>query len=221
MYFPTTHWSLLAQASLAGETSARAALDELCRRYWRPLNQFLRMRGYSETDAEDLTQAFLLHLLERSALSKADQFRGKFRSFLLGALVKFLAHERNYRQAQKRGGQSLHLSIEALSEENVEVPAMPETDVKAFDRAWALNVLRIAMDKIQQDYLAADKKELFKRVAQFSSGSERSSAVQRSGHTRRHERSGLNFRNPSFAPSIPRAFMRRSLVHRLGAARNR
>jgi len=89
--FPTTHWSLLAQASLNGETEARAALDELCRRYWSPLNQFIRMRGHPPAEADDLTQAFLLHLLEHSALRKPDRLKGRFRSFLLGALVRFLA----------------------------------------------------------------------------------------------------------------------------------
>src|SRR5262249_49801165 len=62
--FPTTHWSLLAKASLDGNTESRKALEELCRRYWVPLKQFIRSRDYSEAAAEDLTQEFLLHLLE-------------------------------------------------------------------------------------------------------------------------------------------------------------
>src|SRR5437588_115840 len=58
MYFPTTHWSLLAQATLSGETAGRQALEELFRRYWSPLQQFIRARGYNETEAEDLRQEF-------------------------------------------------------------------------------------------------------------------------------------------------------------------
>ena len=103
MYFPTTQWTLLARASLNGETQSRQALEELCRRYWGPLQQFIRSRGYTETEAEDLTQEFLLHLLEHSTLQRAERMRGKFRSFLLGALMRFLADEYDRRRAQKRG----------------------------------------------------------------------------------------------------------------------
>ena len=79
MYFPTTHWTVLAQATLADETRGRSALDEMCRRYWSPLHQFIRTRGYTETEAQDLTQGFLLHLLEHSTLKRADRFQGRFR----------------------------------------------------------------------------------------------------------------------------------------------
>src|SRR5215212_4913074 len=109
MYFPTTHWSLLAKASLSGQMPAREALEELCRRYWSPLRQFIRWRGYTESEADDLTQEFVLHLLKHSTLNKADRLRGRFRSFLLGALTRFLADERDRRQAQKRGRGLAHL----------------------------------------------------------------------------------------------------------------
>ena len=114
MYFPSTHWSVLARASASGETAGHEALEALCRRYWTPLNQFIRSRGYSEAEAEDLTQEFLLHLLEHSTLRKPDPLRGKFRSFLLGALMKFLSHERERQLAQKRGGQQPHISLSLI-----------------------------------------------------------------------------------------------------------
>src|ERR1051326_8844173 len=93
MYFPTTKWNLLADASANGETAASQALEDLCRRYWTPLQRFIRSRGYSEVEANDLTQEFILHLIKHSTLKKADPLRGKFRSFLCGALVRFLADE--------------------------------------------------------------------------------------------------------------------------------
>src|SRR5687768_8637428 len=104
MSFPTTHWTRLAQGTAGGETAGRSALADLCERYSRPLNHFIRSRGYSEVEAQDLTQGFLLHLLENATLRKANPLRGKFRSFLIGALQNFLSHERERRLAQKRGG---------------------------------------------------------------------------------------------------------------------
>src|SRR5438105_15563443 len=136
MIFPTTHWSLLARATLDGKTEARAALIELCRRYWLPLNQFIRMRGHGPAEAEDLTQAFLLHLLEHSTLQKPDRLRGRFRSFLLGALVRFLGDERDRRQAQKRGGDVVHTSLDEAAEN--QQPAISAREELGFDRAWEL-----------------------------------------------------------------------------------
>lgn len=171
MLFPTTHWSLLARATMNGETEARAALDELCRRYWAPLKQFIRARGYPEAEAEDLTQEFLLHLLERSALRKPDPFRGRFRSFLLGALVKFLSHQRERRSAQKRGGQHPHVSVETLEEgDGLGAPPSDEESA-AFDRAWALAVVRTALDQVGRSYEEAGQGGLFAVLRAFLPGS--------------------------------------------------
>jgi len=171
MYFPSTHWSLLAQASIGGEPEARRALEELCRRYWPPLRQFICSRGYSETEAEDLTQEFILHLLERSALRKPDPLRGKFRSFLLGALANFLSHERERRLALKRGGQQAHLSIEALGEDvNFGNAALMNGEVAAFDRTWALTIVRAALESVARQYADAGRSELFAVLRAFLPG---------------------------------------------------
>ena len=170
MYFPTTHWSLLAKATLNGETEARSALGALCRRYWAPLNQFIRSRGYSEAEAEDLTQEFLLHLLDKQALRKPDRLRGKFRSFLLGALVKFLSHERERRLAQKRGGQQSQVSLETLQENEALSVPLADVEIAAFDRAWALTIIRRALDRVERDYAQAGQLELFKVVRAFLPG---------------------------------------------------
>jgi DNA-directed RNA polymerase specialized sigma24 family protein len=171
MYFPSTHWSLLAQASFGGEPEARRALEELCQRYWLPLRQFIGSRGYSETEAEDLTQEFILHLLERSALRKPDPLRGKFRSFLLGALANFLSHERERRLAQKRGGQQMHVSIEALGDDvDFGSSSLVNEEVAAFDRAWALTIVRAALEAVAQQYAGAGKSELFAVLRAFLPG---------------------------------------------------
>ena len=87
--FPSTHWSMLLAA---GDVSsgANAALEEVCRKYWRPLYAYVRRRGYGAEDAEDLTQEFLAHFIEKRYLGLADPQRGRFRSFLLDSAATFL-----------------------------------------------------------------------------------------------------------------------------------
>jgi DNA-directed RNA polymerase specialized sigma24 family protein len=167
MYFPTTQWTLLARASLNGESSARQALEELCKKYWTPLHQFIRLRGYEETEAQDLTQEFLLHLVEHSTLHKADRMRGRFRSFLCGALVRFLSDERDRRLAQKRGGAAEHLSVER---ENP-LLAVPEATSVIFDREWALAILENALATVRQEGESAGSKAQFAVLRQFLPGS--------------------------------------------------
>src|SRR5262245_21736444 len=103
MEFPTTQWSLLAQVSLRGDSTGREALAEFFRRYREPIRTFIERRGTSSAEAEDLTQEFFVHVMEKTTLRRADATRGRFRSFLLGALVRFLAHARDRHAAQKRG----------------------------------------------------------------------------------------------------------------------
>ncbi|UCG58901.1 MAG: hypothetical protein JSU70_05180, partial [Phycisphaerales bacterium] len=106
-HFVTTHWSLVstAKADEASQTLAREALEELCRTYWYPLYAFVRSRGYSADDAQDLTQAFFARIIETGGFASADRERGRFRSYLLGAMKHFLANEWHKAQTQKRGGQ--------------------------------------------------------------------------------------------------------------------
>jgi DNA-directed RNA polymerase specialized sigma24 family protein len=171
MYFPTTHWSLLAKATLSGETAARAALNELCQRYWSPLKQFIVARGYPEAEAADLTQEFIVHLLEREALSKPDRSRGKFRSFLLGALGNFLSHERERRLAQKRGGLQPHVSAEVMEAEGaLAAPRASDGEEGEFDRGWALAVLRASLERIERSYAEAGQETLFAVLRSFLPG---------------------------------------------------
>jgi RNA polymerase sigma-70 factor (ECF subfamily) len=86
MSFPTTHWTLLAEATLHGDTRGRCALEQMCRDYHRPVFVVLRARGFAPAEAEDLTQDFFLRLFESKAWKRAERGKGRFRSFLLGAL---------------------------------------------------------------------------------------------------------------------------------------
>jgi DNA-directed RNA polymerase specialized sigma24 family protein len=92
-WFTTTHWSVVLAAGGSTAPHAREALEKLCRSYWYPLYAYVRRRGHDEDTAKDLTQAFFARLLEKNYLAQADRERGKFRSFLIGALKHFLADE--------------------------------------------------------------------------------------------------------------------------------
>src|SRR5215831_15971781 len=109
--FVTTHWSVVLSARAKDESRSAAALETLCRTYWYPLYAFLRRQGRAPHDAQDLTQGFFARLLEKDYLQAAAREKGKFRSFLLVALKRFLANEWERQHAQKRGGFAPIISI--------------------------------------------------------------------------------------------------------------
>lgn len=155
MDFPTTHWSILAKATLHGEGDARAALEQLCQGYWAPVHAFIRFQGLTETEAQDLTQEFLIHVIQRSIFTRADRLQGRFRSFLLGALTRFLADAADRRKALKRGGGSPHLSFDQLeASKELEDASRALPGVSAFDREWALTILETALAKLRAEQAA-------------------------------------------------------------------
>lgn len=170
--FATTHWSLVLTA--ADERSPRAddALESLCRAYWYPLYVYVRRKGYSAADAQDLTQEFFSRLLSKNYLSVADRTRGKFRSFLLGSLEHFLAREWNKAHRQKRGGGHSHFSLDEKDAENRYLiePAQALTPDKVFDRRWATTLLDQALAKLRDECIAEDKGDLFRKVQYFLPG---------------------------------------------------
>jgi DNA-directed RNA polymerase specialized sigma24 family protein len=88
--FRSTHWSVVLTAAQDQTRAGQAALAELYRSYWYPLYAHVRRRGYNRDDAQDLTQSFFLHLLERRGLTQVDPHKGRFRSFLLASLQNFI-----------------------------------------------------------------------------------------------------------------------------------
>ena len=164
--FSTTLWSVVLGAGQDDLTAAAVALERLCRIYWYPIYAFIRRRGSDRPEAEDLTQAFFAHLLEKETLKKADRQKGKFRSFLLASLANFLTNEWDKRQTWKRGGRREIISLdgdatEALyGREAVEVIA-PE---KLFDRHWASTLMEQVLNRLKQEYTAGDKADLFLKL---------------------------------------------------------
>jgi len=187
--FATTHWSLVVTATSddASQTHARQALEELCRAYWYPLYAFVRNRGYSSSDAQDLTQSFLVRFIETGGFASAEPGRGRFRSYLLGSMKHFLANEWHRGQAQKRGGGVTFLELDALEPEGryaLEPSQSPEPDT-VFDREWAQESVARAMEKLRSESETAGKGELFEALEGSLTGEEpaRSETASRLGMT--------------------------------------
>lgn len=148
---------------------ADAALEELCRTYWYPLYAFVRRRGCSKEDAEDLVQGFFGRFLEGNDLAGLDRERGKFRAFLLAALKHFLANEWDKSQRLKRGGGATVLSLdwqEADTRYQIE-PVDNLTPDKLFDRAWAVTLLEQVILRLHDECSAAGKVEQFECLRPF------------------------------------------------------
>src|SRR6185369_9011602 len=172
--FHTTHWTVVLAAREKDGTVAREALASLCSTYWYPLYAFIRRRGSSPHEAEDLTQEFFFHFLERHALGRVQPAAGKFRSFLLACLKNFLANERERAHAQRRGGGQ---SLLPLSGSDAETryslePADQRTPEAVFERRWAFAVLERTMTELRHEYATAGKSELFEALQGFAAVAE-------------------------------------------------
>ena len=161
--FVTTHWSVVISAGQRESPKAADALVTLCTAYWYPLYAFVRRQGYRTEDAQDLTQAFFAKLLEKNYLGEADQQRGRFRSFLLASLKHFLANQRDYARAQKRGGGRPVISLDFESAESRYRHEPPDTMTpeRLFERRWALTLLDRVLSRLHDEYAAAGKLPLF------------------------------------------------------------
>lgn len=161
--FATTRWSVILAARDPAAPHARAALETLCETYWYPLYAFVRRRGHSAEQAQDLTQEFFVRLLEKDYLKVVDQSKGRFRSFLLASFDHFLHNEFDRARAQKRGGGRAQLSLDFRDAEgryHVE-PADVQTPEKLFERRWALTVLDRVLRRLEEEHAEAGKAEFF------------------------------------------------------------
>jgi len=154
-YFPSTHWSMVLTAGGAGP-GAEDALAQLCVKYWYPLYAYVRRRGYSAEDAEDLTQEFFARFLERKYLELADPQRGRFRSFLLTAIKRFLNDEWDRVRTAKRGGGCKFFSFNLQDAENRyrAEAANDLTPEKLYERRWATALLEQVFARLRQEYAA-------------------------------------------------------------------
>lgn len=182
--FRTTQWGLVAAASCQGTPECQRALATLCQQYWFPLYAFVRRQGYPVQEAEDLTQTFFATILETKALSAADPQHGKFRSFLLAAMRKFLVNEWVRAKAQKRGGGCEIVSLDAEDGE-MRLAADSRTGQSPesyFDRQWAITVLNLALESLKAEYEKSGKEKVFARLQPLLAGNESESDQQQIGH---------------------------------------
>jgi DNA-directed RNA polymerase specialized sigma24 family protein len=171
MEFPDTCWIQLAAATLHGGAEERAALEALCQRYYPVVLGTIRAKGLPPERAEDLTQGFFLHLLERGAFRRADPLKGKFRSFLLGSLRFFLSHDAEKNRTQRRGG---HFEIIELQEG---AASTVDDDLK-FDHEWALNIMEMALAQVRELITATRGESVWSVLKNFLPGGQEPPAYE-------------------------------------------
>jgi RNA polymerase sigma-70 factor (ECF subfamily) len=167
--FTSTHWSQVVTAADASSPRAAEALAQLCRTYWYPLYVFVRRQGIGAEEAQDLTQAFFAKLLEKNFIAGAAEEKGRFRSFLLVTLKRFLINEHERGQAQKRGGGQSVVSLddaEAEGRYRME-PSDQLTAERIYERRWAVALLDRVMLGLRREYAADGREDWFDALKLF------------------------------------------------------
>ena len=174
--FAPTHWSVVLAAgeSQTDPAASRAALAQLCETYWPPLYTYLRVRGHSKHDAQDLAQGFFAYLIEHKIYVRTDPQKGKFRSFLLASLKNFLADERDRKQTLKRGGGHhfvpLHENQTEASESLLQTHNSGQGAIgedRLFERSWAETLVATTLERVAATYQADGKGDVFKELQTF------------------------------------------------------
>ena len=173
--FVTTHWSVVLQAGRSDTTRSRAALEKLCRLYWLPLYAFARRSGWAVEDAQDLTQEFFRRFIERNSVSLADPDRGRFRSFLLVSLKRFLADEWDRLRTQKRGSGRVVAIDPAEAEERCgEASAANLTPERVYEKRWAMALLEQVYRQLESEHATAEQQRQFHVLRDALTGDRRS-----------------------------------------------
>ncbi len=147
--FRPTLWTLVLRA----KGHSRDALEDLIRTYWKPVYVYIRRWGYPSEEAKDLSQGFFADLLERDFLKGVSREKGRFRTFLLTVLKRYLINESERKRAQKRGGGKAALSLDyARAERDFSfMPATDETPERSFNRQWALEAIARALQLLGKE----------------------------------------------------------------------
>jgi RNA polymerase sigma-70 factor (ECF subfamily) len=166
--FATTHWSVVLEAQ-GQSPAAQAALEKLCRTYWRPLYEFVRRQGVGTEDAKDLTQGFFALLLERRDLDAVRKEKGRLRSYLLTSLKHFLASEQRRAMAIKRGKGQRLVPLEELSAiEGIEIEAADHLSPdRLYERRWASTLMEQVLRRLKDEYRTAGNATLFDWLKQL------------------------------------------------------
>jgi RNA polymerase sigma factor (sigma-70 family) len=164
--FPPTQWTVVLSARAEDSEERSQALQQICQTYWHPIYAYARKRGFSPTDAEDVTQEFFVYLLGREEFANVRETKGKLRTFLLVAARNFMANELQKRKAQKRGGGVTVLSIDVTDAEEHTClePADSLTPEAVFERHWASSILNTVMQRLRESYELDGKSEVFEAL---------------------------------------------------------
>ncbi len=170
--FNATPWTDVTLAQQSASLAGRAALERLCQLYWYPVYAHIRRSGQAPHDAEDLTQEFFALLIEKNYLGAADRKRGRFRSFLLVAVNRFLVNAYHRERTLKRGGGQNIISIDQQAAESwlESETATGLSPDQSFDRSWARSVLEQALGRLRSDFAARDQLALFEGLKDFATG---------------------------------------------------
>ena len=170
--FATTNWSLVLAAGDGDSGRARHALEDLCSAYWYPIYCLIRRQGYAPEEAADLTQGYLVQLLEKDYLGQVSPERGRFRSFLFASVKHFLSNERDRARAAKRGGGRAPVSLDwAVAEGRYRVePTEGLTPEKLFEKRWATTVLDRTMEQLRAEAARTGFEQRFERLKGYLTG---------------------------------------------------
>ncbi len=167
--FATTHWTVVLAAGGSSTQQSDRALEELCRTYWYPLYAYARRRGHGPEDAQDLTQEFFARLLAKHWIASADREKGRFRTFLLTAMNRFLANEWDRDGTQKRGAHAVHVPFdtETAATRYEADSALVLTPDRLYDRHWAMTLLERALNRLRTEQQRAGKIREFTVLSPF------------------------------------------------------
>ena len=170
MSFPTTQWTLLAEATLGGDPVGQTALTRMCEAYRRPIENYLVYRGCKPHEIDDIVQDFFVGWLKSRAWKRADKVRGRFRNFVLGGVMHALAKHYSRYHAQKRGGGRETDSLDVLLESGLEPMSEVHEDIVEFDRRWAVTLVENTMAAVAREEHARGRAEEFAVLSHFLPG---------------------------------------------------
>jgi RNA polymerase sigma-70 factor (ECF subfamily) len=171
-WLATTQWSQVLAARDGSDTEARRALEGLCQTYWSPLYAYARSLGHDADDAQDLTQGFFAHLLEKEILQRVEPSKGRFRSFLLVSLKNFIAHQHRKEGTLKRGGgtTTIALDIGDVEETLAAPPVQGMTPDQVFEYRWGLTLLERALERLRAEWSETERLQLFEGLLPHLTG---------------------------------------------------
>jgi DNA-directed RNA polymerase specialized sigma24 family protein len=165
--FVTTRWSLVLAAQDKSSPDSAAALGALCYAYWYPLYAYVRGTGRSPHDAQDLTQEFFARLLANDWLRVVLPEKGRFRTFLLVTMKRFLTNEWHRHMTQKRGAGKQPLSLDTAEAEHRFAAEPPLAPDELYERRWAMTLLDESLDRLQREFARTGRGQEFDSLKEW------------------------------------------------------